>query len=350
MRKLSLSAIGAFLFLFSAHTAYAGFGITPPYVRSDTLTQGSVFSQEIVIVRGDPIEDLKTDVTINVPGINQWITIDKGNSFILPKGTTQFPIKITVTVPPDAEFGAYTGNIRIRTASLKQAESGVSIALGAQVDIDLKVVSEIFNFEVRRVELSEAEEGHRFWWLDYPGKINFWMHLENTGNVPASPSKVKFEIYNNAATTLLETVENTNKIEQVAPFATKKVLATLPTWLKPGGYLIKFSIYKKDEIVKTGELTLSVLPRGTIAGYVGYGIEGLPIEDKLSIVAPIAAPIVLFGSSRIIRPRRRRKSGKGKSSRNDSENSSSGGTERTASSKTDTPARSSHVVDLSRRK
>jgi hypothetical protein len=347
MRKLFLSATGAFLFLLSAHTAYAGFGITPPYVRSDTLTQGSVFSQEIVIVRGDPVEDLKTDVTINVPGINQWITIDKGNSFILPKGATQFPIKITVTVPPDAEFGAYTGNIRIRTASLKQAESGVSIALGAQVDVDLKVVSEIFNFEVRRVELSEAEEGHRFWWLDYPGKINFWMHIENTGNVPASPSKVKFEIYNNAATTLLETVENTNKIERIEPFATKKVLATLPTWLKPGGYLIKFSIYKKDEIVKTGELTLSVLPGGTISGYVGYGFEGLPFEDKLSVVAPVAAPIVLFGSSRMIRLRRPRKPKKGKTPRDNGGSSSSDTAEKPKSA---APARPSHVVDLSRRK
>jgi len=343
MRKLFLLATGAFWFLFSAHTAYAGFGITPPYLRSDALTQGSVFSQEIVIVRGDPVEDLKTDVSINVPGINQWITIDKGNSFILPKGATQFPIKITVTVPKDAEFGAYTGNIRIRTSSLKQAESGVSIALGAQVDVDLKVVSEIFNFEVRRVELSEAEEGHRLWWLDFPGKINFWMHIENTGNVPASPSKIKFEIYNNAATTLLETVESTNSIERVEPFATKKVLATLPTWLKPGGYLIKFSIYKKDEIVKTGELTLSVLPRGTIAGYVGYGFEGLPLEDKLSIVIPVATPVVLFVTPRLLR--RGRKTKKRKSGTDGGGYSASSSVERPMARPS-----ASHVVDLSRRK
>lgn len=340
MRKLSLFATGTFWFLLTAHTAYAGFGITPPYLRSDTLTQGSVFSQEIVIVRGDPVEDLKTDVSVNVPGINQWITIDKGNSFVLPKGVTQFPIKITVTVPKDAKFGAYTGNIRIRTSSLKQADSGVSIALGAQVDVDLKVVSEIFNFEVRRVELSEAEEGHRFWWLDYPGKINFWMHIENTGNVPASPAKIKFEIYNNAATTLLETVESTNKIEKIEPFATKKVLATLPTWLKPGGYLIKFSIYKKDEIVKTGELTLSILPRGTIAGYVGYGFEGLPLEDKLSIVGPAALPVVLFGSSRLMR-RRKTKNRRG---------SDGGGYSSPVVEKPVSRPTTSHVVDLSRRK
>jgi hypothetical protein len=331
-------------FFGSADFAYAGFGITPPYFKSDTLTRGSVYSQDIIIVRGDPVEDLKVDITVNVPGINQWISIDKGTNFILPKGASQFPIKLTVTVPPDAEFGAYTGNVRIRTSSLQNAESGVSIALGAQVDVDLKVVDQIFDFEVRRVELSEAEQGYKMWWLDFPGKIPFWMHIENTGNVSASPAKVHFDVYNNDGTTLLESDDSTNNIEQVAPFATKKVLATIPTWLKPGGYLVKFSIYKKDEIVKTGELTLSVLPKGTIAGYVGYGFEGLRLEDKLSVIAPLALPVIWYGASRLT-PRRR------KPKKRKANVDSSGGTP-PAPAERPTMARPStaHVVDLSKRR
>lgn len=294
------------IFLFGAHTAFAGFGITPPYLRSDTLTQGSHFTQEIIIVRGDPVEDLQTDITINAPGINQWITVDKGLSFILPKGQQQVPITLTVDVPKDAQFGAYTGNIRIRTSSLQNASTGVSIALGAQVDVDLKVVNEIYDFEVRRVELSEAEEGHKVWWLDFPGKIKFWMHIENTGNVPSSPSRVHFDIYSKVGARLLESVDSTNNIEKVDPFATKKVLAELPTWLPPGGYLIKFSVYKKDQITKSGELSLSILPRGTIPGYEGYGFMGLSLGDKLSIVGPISAPILIGGTYRLTRPRRRK--------------------------------------------
>jgi hypothetical protein len=308
MKKILPAIIFAFGFFLNAHTAFAGFGITPPYLRSDTLTQGSHFTQEIMIVRGDPVEDLKTEITLNVPGINQWITVDKGLEFILPKGEQQVPITLSVNVPKEAEFGAYTGNIRIRTSSLQNATTGVSIALGAQVDVDLKVVNEIYDFQVSRVELSEAEEGHKLWWLDFPGKIKFFMHVENTGNVPAAPERVHFDIYSKVGAKLLESVDSTNDIEKVDPFGTKKVLAELPTRLPPGGYLIKFSVYKKDQVSKSGELTLSILPKGTIPGYLGYGFEGLSLGDKLSIIGPAVAPVLLGGTSYgIARTRKRRR-------------------------------------------
>lgn len=307
MKKILSVAILTLSFFLGAHTAFAGFGITPPYLRSNTLTQGSHFTQEIIVVRGDPVEDLKAEITINVPGINQWIKVDKGLEFILPKGEQQVPITLSVDVPQDAEFGAYTGNIRIRTSSLEAAKSGVSIALGAQIDVDLKVVDEIYDFDVRRVELSEAEEGRKVWWLDFPGKIKFFMHIENTGNVPAAPERVHFDVYSKVGAKLLESVGSTNDIERIEPFATKKVVAELPTWLPPGGYLIKFSVYKKDQIAKSGELTLSILPRGTIPGYEGYGFMGLSLADKLSVIGPIGAPLLLGGGYRIIRPRNRKR-------------------------------------------
>ncbi len=312
MKKLLfLLVILALNFLVGAHTAFAGFGITPPYLRSNALTQGSHFTQEIIIVRGDPVEDLKTEITLNVPGINQWITVDKGLDFILPKGQQQFPITLSVDVPKDALFGAYTGSIRIRTSSLETAKSGVSIALGAQVDVDLKVVDEIYDFDVRRVELSEAEEGRKRWWLDFPGKIKFWMHIENTGNVPSAPSRVHFDVYSKVGAKLLESSDSTNDIEKTDPFATKKVLAELPTHLPPGGYLIKFFIYKSDQISKQGELTLSILPRGTIPGYEGYGFGGLSFGDKLSVIGPLVAPVIFGGGYGFSRRRRRQNKEKG---------------------------------------
>jgi hypothetical protein len=102
-------------------------------------------------------------------------------------------------------------------------------------------------------------------------------------------------------------VDSTNDIEKIEPFATKKVLAELPTFLPPGGYLIKFSVYKKEQIAKSGELTLSVLPEGTIPGYEGYGFAGLSLGDKLSIIGPIFAPILLGGTYRLTRTTQRRR-------------------------------------------
>lgn len=346
-----ISALSFFAaFLFGAHTAFAGFGITPPYLRSDALTQGSHFTQEIIIVRGDPIEDLKTEITLNVPGINQWITVDKGLTFILPKGQQQVPITLTVDVPKDAQFGAYTGNIRIRTSSLQEATTGVSIALGAQVDVDLKVVNEIYDFDVRRVELSEAEEGHKVWWLDFPGKIKFWMHVENTGNIPSSPSRVHFDIYTKVGAKLLESFDSTNNIEKIEPFATKKVLAELPTFLPPGGYLIKFSIYKKDQISKSGELTLSILPKGTIPGYEGYGFAGLSLADKLSIIGPITAPILFGGTYRLTRTRRRRRKKKASISASDVPVRHHDAVAQAPAIRRSVPIQHGTVVDLSRKK
>jgi hypothetical protein len=287
-RGILLFASAAFLYGTMVNVAFAGFGITPPYVHNDTLRRGSEFTQEIVIVRSDPIEDLNAELALNLPAVESWFSFDKGMKFLLPKGESQVKIHITVRVPDDAKLGEYKGNIRIRTASLQTQSTGVSLALGAQVDVQIKVVDKVFNFEVRRVELFEAEEGYTKWWLNFPGKIKFAMHIENIGNIPAKPPKVSLQIYDVTGQQLLESTQNSNEIEEVLPFDTKKVYAYFPTWLPPGSYRVKYSI-EKDETrtAQQGELALSILPRGTITGYEGYGFEGLKLSQQLSVIVPI---------------------------------------------------------------
>jgi hypothetical protein len=288
------------------NVAYAGFGITPPYVRNDRLTQGSVYTQEITLVRGDPVEDLKAEITFNIPGINEWFSVDKGMEFLLPAGEKQVPILFTVQVPDNASYERYQGSIRIRTLSPDQA-SGVSIALGAQIDVDLRVVDEIRDFEVKRVKISETEEPRKMWWLEYPGKITFSMGIENTGNAGTAPSRVQLDIYDKRGNVVLETTYNSNEIEQVLPFETKEVQAYLPTRLPPGAYLVKYSIFRfEDEVKRSGELTLSVLPQGTLTSYVGYGIEGLSMNDLLTLVVPIVVVVLtLLGVTFIMQMRRK---------------------------------------------
>ncbi|HSE35168.1 MAG TPA: hypothetical protein VLB83_03520, partial [Candidatus Paceibacterota bacterium] len=273
--------------------ALAGFGITPPYVRNDTLRPGSEYTQEIIIVRSDPVEDLNAEITMYTPGIETWFSVDRGMKFVLPKGESQVRMNITVRVPEDANLGSYSGNIRIRTSSLLPPTTGVSLALGAQIDVHLKVVEEIYDFSVRRVELFEAEQGVKKWWLYFPGKIKFAMYIENIGNVPAFPPKVHFDIYDTTGQTKLESTEHTNTIDRILPFNTKKVYAFLPTTLPPGGYRAKYTIYKQGEdVAQQGELSLSILPHGTIPDYEGYGFEGLSIGDKLSVIVPVV--LLLF--------------------------------------------------------
>ncbi len=308
MRRRAIFIIGGVLlsWLGGANIALAGFGITPPYVRNETLRPGSDFSQEIVIVRSDPEEDLNAELTVNTPGFDSWISSDRGLKFPLPKGESQVKMRINVHVPDNAKLGDYTGSIRIRTTSAGELGSGVSLALGAQLDVFLRVRDQIYDFAVRRVELFDAEEGHKVLWLNYPGKITFAMQLENTGNVPASPYKVRFEIFDITGKQLLETTESTNSIRKILPFATKKVEAYLPTFLPPGSYKVRYTVMKeKDTVAQNGELTLSIFPKGTIAGYVGYGFEGLSLPDKLTLILP-AVTVTLAVISPVFGRKKRR--------------------------------------------
>jgi hypothetical protein len=213
------------------------------------------------------VEDLRIEVAIDVPGADDWISIDKGNSFILPKGEQKMAMVISVNVPKNAEFKSYPGYIRVTTYPLGSSEEGkgqIAIILGARIDVSLEVKDiKIFNFTVKRVNVYDLEEGHEVLWWYSPGKIKFEMEIENLGNIKASPTKVVFNIYNDKETELLETIE-VKKMEKVEPFVIKTITAEIPTKLKPGGYKAAFQIFKNDEVVKEGKLHLSILPRGTL--------------------------------------------------------------------------------------
>ncbi len=278
-----------------ANVANAGFGITPPYVNNDRLTRGTVYEQRITLVRSDPIGDQKVEISMNIPGVESWFTIDRGTTFIMPAGETQVPIIIAVNVPADAEYTRHQGTIRIRTSSASdQPSGGVSIALGAQIDVDIKVVDKIYDFTVRRIRVSDLEEGRRKWGLFFPAKIRFTMSVENTGNTVYGPTKVKFDIYDSEVEQLLETTYNTNKIEQIEPFAVKELLAELPTRLPAGRYTAKYTIYKGEDIAQQNQLNLSVAAIGAVQGYSGYGFWGLSVADKMKVAGVLGGPLVLL--------------------------------------------------------
>ena len=112
------------------------------------------------------------------------------------------------------------------------------------------------------------------------------MLLENIGNIPVSPSKVVFRIYEKSGNVLLEETENIGKIEKVDPFATKKIFAEIPTRLPAGSYIGRFEIYNDDEVKMNGEVTISILPFGTLQA-AGFGFLGLSLPHKLSVILPI---------------------------------------------------------------
>lgn len=293
---------------FNVHALYAGFGVTPPYVSNVSLTRNSVYEQTIYLVRSDPSTDLKATVSIDVPGVNEWFVINEGNEFVLPRGEQKVPMTVKVTVPDDADFKQYSGNIRIKTGATDDKVQGgaVSISLGAQIDVDLTVIDKkIKDFKVRKIGVSDLNEGHKVGWLYYPGKITFEMLIENIGNVPIAPSDVVFRIYDKSGNVLLEEAHRKGKIEQVEPFATKSVIAELPTKLPSGSYLARFEIMNGDDVKLSGEVNLSVLPYGTLQT-AGFGFLGLSLAHKLSVIVPILF-FITIPLAILIRAKRRRR-------------------------------------------
>jgi len=275
--------VPVFLTLVHADYAFAGFGITPPYVRNTSLTRNSTYEQQILLVRSDPSVAQKAELSIDAPELEGWLQIVEGDAVDLPVGMQKVPMTVRVTVPPDAEFKDYGGAIRIRTvpADGQVAQGAVSISLGARVDIGLSVIDrQIEDFRVRKISVAELNEGSKVAWLFFPGKIVFDMLIENTGNVPIAPSTVEFKIYDRVGEILLEETTHIGRIDRIAPYDTETVTATLPTRLPAGSYIARYRIFNQDELKQEGDLTLTVQPAGTVQA-AGFGFAGLSIAHKV---------------------------------------------------------------------
>ena len=319
MKKLFGVVHAILFFMLFASEAHAGFGITPPYVRNSSLIRSASYEQQILLVRSDASSALKADILVDVPGINDWFTIKEGKSFIMPAGQDKVPMTVVVKIPDNAPYKTFTGNIRIKTSAPDGQVGGgggaVAISLGAQVDVEITVIDkQIKDFRIRKIGISDLNEGHKLAWLYFPGKINFEMLLENIGNIKIAPSKVLFRIYDPTGQILLEETTQSNSITKVNPFEQQTIFAELPTHLPRGAYLARYTIYNGTDVKQEGEVSMNILPYGTLQ-VAGYGFLGLSLAHKLSVLVPIftllaAIIAILIRSTRApkrVAPRRRTK-------------------------------------------
>jgi hypothetical protein len=272
----------------------AGFGITPPYVKNTSLTRNSIYEQQILMVRSDPSSSQKAEIAIDAPELEGWLEIIEGSPILLPSGLQKVPMTVRVRVPSDAEFKEYTGAIRIRTlpADGALAQGSVNISLGARVDIALTVIDrQIEDFRVRKISVAELNEGGKFGWLFFPGKIRFDMLIENTGNVDVAPSTVEFRIFDRTGETMLEEVKNIGRITKISPYDTDTVTAELPTRLPAGSYIARYRVFNGEELKQEGDLTLSIQPQGSVQA-AGFGFVGLSLSHKVSVLLPVFALMI----------------------------------------------------------
>jgi hypothetical protein len=275
LRKILLPLLVLALFLSWTTSVRAGFGVSPPLIQNHQLTPGSTYTQEIMLLRSSADDELKAEININAPEISSWISIDQGNTFILPKGQLQIPMKVEFKIPKGAELGNYTGSIDIKVVPVSEnSSSGVSIALGARIDIDLALTNvSQSNFLVRLVSLPDFERLGSPWnWKVWSPifehlfyKIKVVMNIENKGNVKIAPSKVLIEVWDlNKQHILQSSVDHS--IKKINPFSTSAVTAEFPTKLPVGQYWAKIKIYKEQEIVNYYEIAFSITEPGVLGG------------------------------------------------------------------------------------
>lgn len=271
-KKLFLT-IFIFLFIFGYFKgAQAGFGISPPYVKTDKpIFAGSHYEQRITLLRSSADDDLEAKITIDAPEIESWISLDKGDVFDLPKGKYQVPMIVKVDIPKDAEIGKYKGHINIRISpKSSDRKAGVAIALGARVDIELEVTDETFvDFIVKKVDIPDFEEFTKPWsWPIFSFffyKLNVDIKLENTGNVMIAPTKVHVDVYDLSEKKLMGSYDD-KSIAAVDPFKQGDTKASFRTKLPAGQYWGKIKIYKDKDIVRKDKVIFTVRKAGSTAG------------------------------------------------------------------------------------
>ena len=272
---------GGVIFISLPFVASAGFGVSPPEIKTDRLIPGSHFETTIFLVRGVPDDPVDIKITVDSKEIKNWITFEQGTNFIIPAGVQQFPLNVIIDVPEKAPLDIYKAFIRINTNPKKVIESGeVAVSIGGRVDVELTIGDDLISsFLIKRVQILDVREG------DFP-KVS--ITIENTGNTPIAPGSVSFDLFNKFGDVRLAFAEITD-IEDIPSFKKDTITLEFPIDIKMaiGEYWGTVRIYDEDgKSVSEVKNVFNVKEGGLVAAFTSV----LPLS--VNFVIPII--IVLF--------------------------------------------------------
>jgi hypothetical protein len=269
------------LFFGGIRVTHAAFGVSPPFLNADHLVPGVTYSQTIYLVQDQPDNDLPIKVTMTVPShVQSWITLDQGLNFVIPKGTRQFPVVVSVKVPQGEGLGVYSGNMVFATVPGQSGQ--VTIALGANVAVNLTVGNGVFEqFSIPYVSFPSIEEG----W-----NPRVFFRLQNGGNVPEQVDSAVLDLYDQFDSVRLAYMTKQGGFPQVAPFTNVEFAAEFPTdfHLGAGDYWGSVTFYKNYHVITSYKGAIHVLPAGSLSSpfeaflsslknYWFYGVLGLVV-------------------------------------------------------------------------
>lgn len=253
-KRLTLRLITAVCALFVAVPALAGFGVSPPIIEEDRLVRGIAFERVIYLVQGTPERDVPIEVMVS-SRVKDWVSFPQGMPITIPAGVQQFPLVVRVEVPEDADLGIYSGEIRITAVPQRADESGeVAIALGGLVTFTLTVgEGVVYDFSVKQIKILDIKEGSA-------PKVR--VDIVNSGNVPAGPDTVTFELFNKFGELRLAYAEN-HDFKRVPVFSEGGDLLSFPMniYIAPGEYWGHVKVYRDQDLISEQRTVFNVTER-----------------------------------------------------------------------------------------
>jgi hypothetical protein len=285
-------AVGLF-FIVPPRATYAAFGISPPFLNADHLAPGTKYVQTVYLVQDQPNTDLNIQAALQMSQpASSWVSIDKGFNFVIPAGTRQFPVEITISVPQNAGLGIYHGNLTFTTEPSSAGQ--VTIALGAQVAINLTVGTGTFEkYSVPLITFPDIDEGQ---------SPIVDVKFENDGNVPESFDGATYALYDQYDSVQLAYVQKSDGFPTTPPFTIEdyKIQFPLDFYLGIGEYWGVVNFYKNGQVVASQKTVFNVLKATWYNKTLNYLADEWPYA--LAIVLLLVL-IVVFATWRSRRKR-----------------------------------------------
>jgi hypothetical protein len=290
-----VALISVAIFCVSAyHSVHAAFGISPPFLNADHLVPGATYTQTFYLVQDQPNDDLGINVNLNVPeSIRPWIIIDQGLHFVIPKGTHQFPVQLTVHIPKDTGLGVYRGNVTFTGAPAQAGQ--VTIALGVQSVINLTVGNDIYRkVSVPIIKLLDIEEG-------WNPKV--YVKFNNEGNIPEKFTGATYELLDQYGAVRLAFSQTANGLVETPPFSIKEYVVEFPIdfHLGLGQYWGVVNFYQDQQLIGSQKTIFNVLKKGSLSSQTALILDAL----KDSWYYYVVGLLVVFFVARLAMRRRR---------------------------------------------
>jgi len=255
--KLATILVTVLLVFVLVDFCQAGLGISPSQWIEKHALRGSRIEKTFTLSRAEPKEDLYFKAEIEGE-IKDWIKINKGLEFVMPKGEQQFPIKVIIDVPQDAEYRGYQGSIRLKSESKTETVEGIGVALYALIQIELTVSEEEFlDYEILQIAILKQEEGE---------SLSVVLKIWNRGNVEARPTKLTADFWDKYKSQQLESREITDfsGVKAIAPFSEGEIKLELPIKFEPEQYWANIKVYQDEEILKAEDIFFEIVKTGSL--------------------------------------------------------------------------------------